>query len=185
MTSMPAGDVAALADELAGELNAATFVRHGDDDEACDFIYVLCMGRSAVRRRGARSRRAARPPSGQSDRARRRAVPAPGDQPARTRRGRAAGRDRARARGRRLRRPRATARRRVRRAAAGADAEARGDPAGVRPAARRLRRDRACAAGLFRGPWRDRFGGEPAIANYLFYAQPTTMVATTWLTASP
>ena len=38
---LSAADVAALADELAGSLNAATFVRSGDDDEACDFIYVV------------------------------------------------------------------------------------------------------------------------------------------------
>src|SRR5690606_6834452 len=28
------------------------------------------------------------------------------------------------------------------------------------------------------GSWRELFGGEPAIANYLFYPQPTTMTAT-------
>ncbi len=39
-------DLAGLADELATELRAATFVRHGGDDEACDYIYVLCMGRT-------------------------------------------------------------------------------------------------------------------------------------------
>jgi hypothetical protein len=39
-------DLAALADELATELGAATFVRHGDDSEPCDFIYVLCLGRT-------------------------------------------------------------------------------------------------------------------------------------------
>lgn len=39
-------DLAGLADELASELRAATFVRHGSDDEACDYIYVLCMGRA-------------------------------------------------------------------------------------------------------------------------------------------
>lgn len=39
-------DLAGLADELASELRAATFVRHGGDDEACDYIYVLCMGRT-------------------------------------------------------------------------------------------------------------------------------------------
>lgn len=38
-------ELAALADELAGELHAATFVRAGDDDEPCDYIYILCMGR--------------------------------------------------------------------------------------------------------------------------------------------
>lgn len=36
---------AALADELAQELDAATFVRAGGDTEACDFVYVLCLGR--------------------------------------------------------------------------------------------------------------------------------------------
>lgn len=39
-------DLAGLADELATELRAATFVRHGGDDEACDYLYVLCMGRA-------------------------------------------------------------------------------------------------------------------------------------------
>jgi hypothetical protein len=38
-------EIAALADELAQELGAATFVRHGSDDEACDYIYVLALGR--------------------------------------------------------------------------------------------------------------------------------------------
>jgi hypothetical protein len=31
------------------------------------------------------------------------------------------------------------------------------------------------------GSWRELFGGDPAIANYLFYPQPTTMVATSYL----
>src|SRR6185369_5711193 len=39
-------ELAALADELASTLGAATFVRPGGDDEPCDFIYVLCMGRT-------------------------------------------------------------------------------------------------------------------------------------------
>lgn len=39
-------DVEALADELATVLNAATFVRSGGDDEPCDYIYVLCLGRT-------------------------------------------------------------------------------------------------------------------------------------------
>ncbi len=38
-------DVYALADELGQELDAATFVRLGDEDEYCDYIYVLCIGR--------------------------------------------------------------------------------------------------------------------------------------------
>ncbi len=43
---MPREELAALADELATELNAATFVREGGDDEPCDYLYVLCMGRT-------------------------------------------------------------------------------------------------------------------------------------------
>jgi hypothetical protein len=43
---LPADELAGLADELAAELSAATFVRHGGDDEPCDYIYVLCMGRA-------------------------------------------------------------------------------------------------------------------------------------------
>jgi hypothetical protein len=38
-------DGQALADELARELDAATFFRPGADDEYCDYIYVLCIGR--------------------------------------------------------------------------------------------------------------------------------------------
>src|SRR5690242_20217646 len=43
---IPASELAALADELAQELGAATFVREGGDDEPCDYIYVLSMGRT-------------------------------------------------------------------------------------------------------------------------------------------
>lgn len=39
-------DLAALADELATELRAATFVQPGGEDEPCDYIWVLCMGRT-------------------------------------------------------------------------------------------------------------------------------------------
>lgn len=44
-SALAPGDLAALAEELATELNGATFVRPGDDDEPCDYIYVLAMGR--------------------------------------------------------------------------------------------------------------------------------------------
>jgi hypothetical protein len=37
--------------------------------------------------------------------------------------------------------------------------------------------------GYHAGTWRDLFGGEPSIANYLFYPHPTTMVATSHLEA--
>src|SRR5204863_7371645 len=43
---MPREELDALADELAQELGAATFVSEGGDDEPCDYIYVLCMGRT-------------------------------------------------------------------------------------------------------------------------------------------
>lgn len=38
--------LASLADELASELRAATFVRFGGEDEPCDYVYVLCLGRA-------------------------------------------------------------------------------------------------------------------------------------------
>ena len=34
-----------LADDLAASLKASTFFRPGDDDEYCDYIYILCLGR--------------------------------------------------------------------------------------------------------------------------------------------
>ncbi len=43
---LPPDELAGLADELAGELGAATLVRAGGDDEPCDFIYVQCLGRT-------------------------------------------------------------------------------------------------------------------------------------------
>jgi hypothetical protein len=38
-------DLEALAEELAAELNAATVLVAGAEDQLCDFLYVLCMGR--------------------------------------------------------------------------------------------------------------------------------------------
>jgi len=35
----------ALADELARELTAVALFRPGEEDEYCDYIYVLCLGR--------------------------------------------------------------------------------------------------------------------------------------------
>ncbi len=35
--------------------------------------------------------------------------------------------------------------------------------------------------GFAAGAWRELFGADPSIANYLFYAQPTTMITTTFL----
>ncbi|HEX4451527.1 MAG TPA: hypothetical protein VH143_11685, partial [Kofleriaceae bacterium] len=44
--AMAPDELDALAEELATELRAATFVKHGGDDEPCDYIYVLCVGRA-------------------------------------------------------------------------------------------------------------------------------------------
>ena len=44
--AMAPDELAALADELATELTAATFVQLGGDAEPCDYIWVLCMGRA-------------------------------------------------------------------------------------------------------------------------------------------
>jgi hypothetical protein len=175
------GDVAALADELALELRAATFVRHGDDDEACDFVYVLCLGRAPciiqVRDHGVeppaewgsgvdrvdelylRACASQRAPFAGVQQVAIEAVRAPGGWLI-------------------SERPRA----------------------GVYDAPLLARMQKLVATlpayglehldfgeishappGFHAGAWRDRFGGEPAIANYLFYAQPTTMVATTWV----
>ncbi len=38
-------DAMALAEELQQELKAATIFRHGSEEDLCDYIYVLCMGR--------------------------------------------------------------------------------------------------------------------------------------------
>jgi hypothetical protein len=165
-------ELAALADELASVLDAATFVREGDDSEACDFLYVLCMGRTPcvvqVRDHGV-------PPDVEnadelylrvavSQRARIAAVQQVAIEL----------RD-----GRFVReRPRA----------------------GVYDAPLLPRMQKLVATlpaydllhvdfgeiahappGYHAGAWRELYGGEPAIANYLFYAQPTTLIVTSVL----
>jgi hypothetical protein len=173
-------EVAALADELAVALDAATFVRPGDDDEACDFIYVLCMGRSpcvvAVRDHG---------------------VPVPdewGD-----------GIQEMYLRVCLSQRTRAAAVQQVAielvRADGGFLVHER-PRAGVYDAPLLSRMQKLVATlpaydllhldfgdiahappGFDAGAWAERFGGMPSIANYLFYAQPTTMVSTAWMAA--
>lgn len=39
-------DGVAIAEELATELDAPTFFREGAPDEYCDYIYILCLGRT-------------------------------------------------------------------------------------------------------------------------------------------
>ncbi|HEY0990013.1 MAG TPA: hypothetical protein VGD80_23245 [Kofleriaceae bacterium] len=173
-------ELAGLADELAGTLGAATFVRTGGDDEPCDYIYVLCMGRTPcivqVRDHG---------------------VPAPAEWDA--------GGDAGAIRELYLRlvvsqRARVAAVQQVAvelvRAPSGF--LVRELPrAGVYDAPLLPRMQKLVATlpayellhvdfgeiahappGYRAGAWRELFGGEPAIANYLFYPQPTTMIAT-------
>jgi hypothetical protein len=173
-------DLAALADELAGVLGAATFVRPGDDAEPCDFIYALCLGRTPcivqVRDHGV-----AAPAEWRdvdridelylrlvvSQRARVAAVQQVAIELARADQGWIV-----------HERPRA----------------------GVYDAPLLSRMQKLVATlpaydllhvdfgeiahappGYAAGTWRELYAGEPAIANYLFYPQPTTMVSTAWL----
>jgi hypothetical protein len=183
-SGVPREELDALADELAQELNAATFVREGGDDEPCDYIYVLCMGRTPcvvqVRDHGVE-------------------VPAEWS---------AIDRDGGELHELYLRivisqRARVAAVQQV-----AIDLWTNGDGYLVRERPRAgvydaplLRRMQKLVAilpayellhvdfgeiahappGFHAGGWRDLFGGDPSIANYLFYPQPTTMVATSML----
>jgi len=171
-------DLDGLADELAHVLRGATFVRPGDDDEACDFIYALCLGRTPcvvqVRDHGVappvewgdridelylRACVSQRAPFAAVQQVAIEAVRAPGGWVI-------------------TERPRA----------------------GVYDAPLLSRMQTLVATlpayglehldfgeisapppGFLAGAWHDRFAGQPAVANYLFYAQPATMPATTWL----
>ncbi len=178
---MPREELDALADELAQELNAATFVREGGDDEPCDYIYVLCMGRVPcvvqVRDHGV-----GMPDEWKSvdaleelylrvvisQRARVAAVQQVAIDLVKDDGGGWLVRER----------PRAGVYdapllRRMQKLVA------------ILPAYDLLHVDFGEIAhappGYHAGVWRELFGGEPSIANYLFYPQPTTMVATTYL----
>src|SRR3954468_11160918 len=181
----PAGpgpdELAALADELAGELRAATFVQPGGDDETCDYIHVLCMGRSPC---GIQVRDQGVPPPAEwadagagnvairelylrlvvSQRARIAAVQQVAVEVVPAGRGYLV-----------TERPRAGVYDapllpRMQKLVA------------ILPAYELLHVDFGEIAhappGYQAGAWRELFGGEPSIANYLFYPQPTTMVAT-------
>ena len=181
---LPPDELAGLAEELAIELSAATFVRHGGDDEACDYIYVLSLGRTPcvvqVRDQGVEIPDEWRTTDGTtiselylrvviSHRARVAAVQQVAID-----------------------------------LVAGQDGYlVRECPrAGVydAPLLKRLQKlvailpaydlthldfgDIAHAPPGFKGgEWRALYGAEPSIANYLFYAQPTTMISTTYLPA--
>jgi len=182
-----------LADELAQELGAATFVREGGEDEPCDYIYVLCMGRTPcvvqVRDHG---------------------VPAPAEwqdtnAPAMERGEFTSTREINELYLRVVvsQRARVAA---VQQVAVDLIASDGGWLVRERPRAGvydapLLRRMQKLVAilpayellhvdfgeiahappGYAPGVWRELFGGDPSIANYLFYPQPTTMVATSFV----
>ena len=180
VAGLPPDELAALADELASTLGAATFVRAGGDDEPCDYIYVLCLGRTPcivqVRDHG---------------------VAVPAEWHAATATGsiselylRLVVSQRARVA--------AVQQVAVELVRAPTGFLVREQPrAGVYDAPLLPRMQKLVATlpaydllhvdfgeiahappGFDAGAWRELFGGEPAIANYLFYPQPTTLVAT-------
>jgi hypothetical protein len=183
----PPDEIAALADELAGALGAATFVRTGGDDEPCDYIYVLCMGRTPcivqVRDHGVPVPAEWYGPAGGprsdgaagaihelylrlviSQRARVAAVQQVAVDLARTPHG-------------------FVVREQPRAGVYDAPLLHRMQKlVATLPAYDLLHVDFGEIAhappGYHAGAWRELFGGEPAIANYLFYPQPTTMIAT-------
>jgi hypothetical protein len=185
---MPRDELDALADELAQELGAATFVREGGDDEPCDYIYVLCMGRAPCVVQ-VRDHDVAVPDewlsltgdSGISELYLRVVV---------------------------SQRARVAAVQQVaidlQRGVDGGWLVRERPRAGVYDAPLLHRMQKLVAIlpayellsvdfgdiahappGFQPGVWRDLFGGDPSIANYLFYPQPTTMVATTTIAPSP
>jgi len=178
--AMPPDELAALADELAQELGAATFVRPGNDDEPCDYIYVLCMGRTPcvvqVRDHGVQA------PSEWNgvDAIEELYLRVVISQRTRVAAVQQVGIDLVKANDGWLvrERPRAGVYdapllHRMQKLVA------------ILPAYDLLHVDFGEIAhappGYHAGHWRELFGGEPSIANYLFYPQPTTMVATTFV----
>jgi hypothetical protein len=175
-------DLAGLADELASELRAATFVREGGDDEPCDYIYVLCMGRTPcvaqVRDHGV-SVPAEWHDVDSIDELYLRVVisqraPVAAVQQVAV--------DLVRGEGGWL------VRERPRAGVYDAPLLPRMQKlVATLPAYHLLHVDFGEIAhappGFSAGRWRELFGGEPSIANYFFYPQPTTMVTTTSLEA--
>jgi hypothetical protein len=173
-------DLAGLADELATELRAATFVREGGDDEPCDYIYVLSMGRTPcivqVRDHGVPAPAEWRDVDGIEELYLRVVV----SQRAPVAAVQQVGIDLVRGEGGWL------VRERPRAGVYDAPLLPRMQKlVATLPAYGLLHVDFGEIAhappGFSAGHWRELFGGEPSIANYLFYPQPTTMVATSFL----
>ena len=180
---LPPDELAGLAEELATELKAATFVRHGGDDEACDYIYVLSLGRTPcvvqVRDHGVELPDEWRSTDAIeelylrvviSHRARVAAVQQVAIDLVRTDDGYLI-----------RERPRAGVYdapllKRMQKLVA------------ILPAYDLTHLDFGDIAhappGFQAGAWRELYGADPSIANYFFYAQPTTMISTTYLPAA-
>lgn len=180
VAGMTRDELDGLADELAQELGAATFVREGADDEPCDYIYVLCMGRTPcvvqVRDHGVAPPREWHDIDAIAELYLRVVI----SQRARVAAVQQVAVDLVTTDGGWLvrERPRAGVYdapllHRMQKLVA------------ILPAYELLHVDFGeiahAPSGYDAGAWRELFGGEPAIANYLFYPQPTTMVATSFL----
>jgi hypothetical protein len=187
-TSLSREDLLGLADELATELKAATFVREGGDDEPCDYIYVLCMGRAPcvvqVRDHGVAVPAEWRDLDGPEAMINELYLRVVVSQRAPVAAVQQVAVDLVRGDGSWLVRERPRA--------------------GVYDAPLLHRMQKLVATlpaygllhvdfgeiahappGFSAGSWRELFGGDPSIANYFFYPQPTTMVVTTSLEAAP
>src|SRR3569833_560113 len=163
------------AKKHATEQQAATFVRHGGDDEPCDFIYVLALGRAPcivqVRAHGVAV------PEEWGDAVEEQYLRVVVSQRARVAAVQQVAMSAVRDGDHWLVResPRA----------GGYDAPllARMQKlVAILPAYDLLHVDFGEIAhappGFHAGIWKDLFGGEPSLANYLFYPQPTTMITT-------
>src|SRR3569623_948684 len=173
-------DLAALAEELATELRAATFVRGGGEAAPCDYIYVLCMGRTPciaqVRDHGVA------PPAewADADVIEELYLRVVISQRARVAAVQQVAIDLVRADGGWM------VRERPRAGVYDAPLLPRMQKlVAVLPAYELLHVDFGEIAhappGYEAGMWRDLFGGAPSIANYLFYPQPTTMISTSFV----
>jgi hypothetical protein len=178
-----ARETAALADELAAELDAAVFVRPGEPEESCDFLYILCIGRPpcAVQVRDHGIAAPAEWSDGEGGRHVREVY---------------------------LRVALSTLTRMAVVQEVAVDVEPDGDGWLIRESPRAgvysaplLRRFQRLVAvlpaydilhldlgdisgpppGFDPGSWPALYAGTPAITNYLFFPQPATMVSTTWL----
>jgi hypothetical protein len=176
--AMPTDELAALAEELSTELVAATFVKTGGDDEPCDFIYVLALGRTPCIIQ-VRDHDVA-PPEEWGDAVEEMYLRVVVSQ-----------------------RARVAAVQQVVVTATKADTGwliKESPRAGVYDAPLLKRMQKLVAIlpaydllhvdfgeiahappGFHAGAWKDLFGGEPSIANYLFYPQPTTMITTSYI----